>query len=96
MTEFGERYRDAIETGARALFTVVVRESWDEAPESERKEALMLAEAVLLAATVETPCPDCQGSGVERIDPNDPDYDEDCEACGGSGVLRVLPTNGDE
>jgi DnaJ-class molecular chaperone len=71
---FGERYRDAIETGTQALLVG-----------GRSRE-------VLLAATVEIPCPVCGGTGGYVDAGSEP---SPCLLCGGSGVLRVLPQNGE-
>jgi hypothetical protein len=102
MTDFGERHRDAIEAGEAAL------DQWLGAADLNSESAAAVAwhvahleagaEAVLLAATREIPCP------LTDNHPSDHDKaayyarfgkiedDDECEFCRGSAVLRVLPT----
>jgi hypothetical protein len=97
VTDFGERYRDAIEAGKPALIDAVKR-GWT---------AASTVEAVLLAATTEIPCPRtvwaCGNCGPSLANTATwcalgcgRDYNQmnrvDCPYCATSAVLRVLPT----
>jgi hypothetical protein len=86
MSEFGERYRDAIERAIVKAANLGLVDS-DEGHGGVPSYACEAIESVLLAATREIPCP-AYGRTFGRWAQDHPD---DC-ACRGSAVLRVLPT----